>query len=266
MTSDALDSTSAPVAGTDDGPALINRADVARIVFVGIVATIIGTHVLDAASHTRLLGITATLIGGYPIFREALEHIVQRRMTMELSMTIALTAALAIGEVFTALVITGFVLVAEILENLTISRGRSAIGQLLAFLPQRVKLRRGNDFLDTPIQYVNSGDRILVVPGSRIPVDGVVVEGESSVDQATITGESLPVETRPGSQVFAGSVNQSGALEIEVGRVGRDTTFGRVVDAVERAAKNRAPIQKIADRLAGYLVLCAGAAAVVTFR
>ena len=96
-------------------------------------------------------------------------------------------------------------------------------------------------------------------------MDGVVAEGESTVDQSTITGESLPVETRPGSQVFAGSVNQSGALEIEVGRVGRDTTFGRVVDAVERAAKHRAPIQKIADRLAGYLVFCAGAAAVVTF-
>ena len=163
--SDALGSKSAAVAGTDEAPALIERADVARIAFVGIVATIIGTHVLDAAGHTRLLGIAATLIGGYPILKEALENIVQRRMTMELSMTIALTAALAIGEVFTALVITGFVLGAEILENLTISRGRSAIGQLLAFLPQRVRLRRGGDFLDTPIQYVKPGDRILVVPG-----------------------------------------------------------------------------------------------------
>ena len=265
LISDAPGSTSVSVARSDDGPALIERADVVRIAFVGIVATILGTHVLDAAGHTRLLGVIATLIGGYPIVKEALEHIVQRRMTMELSMTIALTAALSIGEVFTALVITGFVLVAESLETLTISRGRSAIGQLLEFLPQRVTLRRGGDFLDTPIQYVKPGDRILVVPGSRIPVDGVVVEGESSVDQATITGESLPVETRPGSQVFAGSVNQSGALEIEVGRIGRDTTFGRVVEAVEHAAKNRAPIQKIADRLAGYLVFCAGAAAVVTF-
>jgi cation transport ATPase len=114
---DALDSKSATGAGTDEAPALIERADVVRIAFVGFVATIIGTHVLDAAGHTRLLGITATLIGGYPIFKEALENVFQRRMTMELSMTIALTAALAIGEEFTALVITGFVLVAEILET-----------------------------------------------------------------------------------------------------------------------------------------------------
>jgi P-type Cu+ transporter len=109
------------------------------------------------------------------------------------------------------------------------------------------------------------GDRVLVRPGGRLPVDGIVVDGESSDDQATITGESLPVDMRPSSRVFAGSMNRSGALEIESDRVGRDTTFGQIIEAVEHASQRRAPIQKISDRLAGYLVYGALAAAAVTF-
>jgi len=100
---------------------------------------------------------------------------------------------------------------------------------------------------------------------ARIPVDGDVVDGNSFVDQATITGESLPVEKLPGTSVFAGTVNQSGALEVRVTRIGRDTAFGRILNAVEEAERSRAPIQKTADRLAGYLVWFALGGAVLTF-
>jgi Cd2+/Zn2+-exporting ATPase/Cu+-exporting ATPase len=116
-----------------------------------------------------------------------------------------------------------------------------------------------------PIDGVLIGDRVLVRPGGRIPVDGVILDGESAVDQATITGESLPVDLRPGSGVFAGSLNRTGALEVETKRIGRDTTFGRIIETVEHAQQHRAPIQKVSDRLAGYLVYCAMAAAMVTF-
>jgi heavy metal translocating P-type ATPase len=240
-------------------------ADLLRIVLIAAAAAALGSGVWKAFGHPMLAGVAITLIGGYPIFKEAIENIVERRMTMELSMTIALVAALAIGEVFTALLITGFVLAAEVLEHLTVSRGRRAIGQLLEFLPRRAEVRRDRRWQDVPIDDVCVGDRILVRPGARIPVDGVILDGESAIDQATITGESLPVDLRPGNRVFAGSLNRTGALEVESERIGRDTTFGQIMETVEHAQEHRAPIQKISDRLAGYLVYCAMAAAIVTF-
>jgi heavy metal translocating P-type ATPase len=112
---------------------------------------------------------------------------------------------------------------------------------------------------------VSTDDEVLVRPGGRIPVDGKVVGGRSFVDQAPITGESMPVEKQPGAIVYAGTINQSGALEVRVEHLGRDTTFGKIIEAVETAEKSRAPIQGIADRLAGYLVYFALGAAILTF-
>jgi Cd2+/Zn2+-exporting ATPase/Cu+-exporting ATPase len=109
------------------------------------------------------------------------------------------------------------------------------------------------------------GDAVLVNPGGRITVDGVVIAGHSFVDQARITGESLPVEKTAGAAVFAGSINQSGALEIRLERIGRDTSYGKIIEAVEQAERSRAPVQRLADRLAGYLVYFALGAAVVTY-
>ncbi len=109
------------------------------------------------------------------------------------------------------------------------------------------------------------GDVVLVRPGGPIPVDGVVVSGHSFADQAAITGESMPVEKTPGSRVFAGTINQSGVLEIQADRIGSDTAFGRIIELVERAERSRAPIERIADRLAGYLVYFALACAALTF-
>jgi heavy metal translocating P-type ATPase len=207
----------------------------------------------------------AALIGGYPIFKEAFENIVERKMTMELSMTIALLSALAIGEFFTALVITAFVLAAEVLEGLTVGRGRRAIQSLLDFLPRTVAVRRNDQVVEVASEEVQVGDTVIVKPGGRIPVDGIVLGGRSFVEQAAITGEAMPVEKIAGDTVYAGTINQSGALEIGAQRLGRDTTFGRIIEAVERAEKSRAPIQKTADRLAGYLVYFALGAAVLTF-
>ncbi|HTB75607.1 MAG TPA: HAD-IC family P-type ATPase, partial [Polyangiaceae bacterium] len=109
------------------------------------------------------------------------------------------------------------------------------------------------------------GDVVVIKPGGRLPVDGVVESGHSFVDQSAITGESLPTEKVPGASVFAGTINQSGALEVRTTGIGRDTTFAKIVDAVEQAQESRAPIQKTADRLSGYLVYFALGAAVLTF-
>ncbi|MGO4879632.1 MAG: heavy metal translocating P-type ATPase [Bryobacteraceae bacterium] len=216
-------------------------------------------------AHLDIAGFAAVLIGGYPIFHEAFADLLSRRMTMELSMTIALVSALAIREVFTALVIVFFVLIAEVLEELTVGRGRRAIQDLLNLLPQQVELRGADGIKSASLEDLRAGDVVLVRPGGRVPVDGVVVGGHSFIDQATITGESMPVEKVPDARVYAGTVNQSGVLEIRTETVGSDTAYGKIIEAVEQAEHSRAPVQKTADRLAGYLVYFALICAAFTF-
>ncbi len=243
----------------------VEWAELVRIGFVALAATAVWFRLWEPFPRVSVIGIAATLIGGYPIFKEAFENTVERKMTMELSMTIALLSALAIGEFFTALVITGFVLGAEVLEGLTVGRGRRAIQSLLDFLPRTVAVRRDGLVIEVPSDQVQVGETIVVKPGGHIPVDGVVLSGRSFVEQAAITGEAMPVEKISGDYVYAGTINQSGALEVGAQKLGRNTTFGRVIEAVERAEKSRAPIQKTADRLAGYLVYFALGAALLTF-
>ncbi len=239
--------------------------DFNRVFFVAVAAGVMWFARGSSIPYFNAIGVLCALAGGYPIYREAYDNLVHRRMTMELSMAIAIVAALAIREIFTALVITLFVLAAEELEGLTVGRGRRAIQHLLDLLPKTATVRRDAQWQDVAIEQVGPGEIVLVRPGGHIPVDGVVAGGNSFVDQAAITGESLAVEKLPGMGVYAGTINQSGALEIRVERLGRDTTFGRIIEEVERAEKSRAPIQKTADRLAGYLVYFALAAAALTF-
>src|SRR5579863_7726467 len=185
--------------------------ELGRIGFVGLAIVVSWLGLWHPLPHFDVIGFVAVLVGGYPIFREALVDLVSRRMTMELSMTIALVSALLIGEVFTALVIVFFVLIAEVLEELTVGRGRRAIQNLLNFLPQHVELRRADGIRSANLAELKSGDVVLVRPGGRVPVDGLVVSGHSFIDQAAITGESMPVEKAPGARVYAGTVNQSGS-------------------------------------------------------
>ncbi len=210
------------------------------------------------------LAFAATLIGGFPIFKEAWENLRKRRMTMELSMTLALVAALCIGQFLTALVIAFFVLFAELVENYTVGGGRRAIQNLIDALPRQVRVRRAGQERELGTNEVAAGETIIIRPGERIPADGVVSKGHSFVDQSSITGESLPIEKVEQSKVFAGTINKDGVLEVIVEKIGRDTTFGKIIEIVEQAEKSRAPVQGIADRLAAGLVYFAFGAAVIT--
>lgn len=236
-----------------------------RIVAVAIAAAAVWFGMWEPLASVSIIGVLGLLIGGWPIFKEAFENTLQRRMTMELSMTIAIVAAAAIGQFFTALVITLFVLVAEVLEGMTVGRGRKAIRDLLDFLPREVSVRRTGSVATIAADELSVGDSILIAPGGRIPVDGTVLTGDSFVDESRITGESLPVEKVAGASIFAGSINQSGALEVRADRIGRDTSYGKIIEAVERAERSRAPVQRLADRLAGYLVYFALASALLTY-
>jgi Cd2+/Zn2+-exporting ATPase/Cu+-exporting ATPase len=236
-----------------------------RIGLVAFAAASVWFRVWEPFPAISVIGIVGLLIGGWPILKEAFENILERRMTMELSMTIAIVAAAAISQFFTALIITLFVLVAEVLEGLTVGRGRRAIRDLLEFLPREVAVRRAGAIRSLSADELSVGDAILVAPGGRIPVDGMVLSGHSFVDESRITGESLPVEKLAGEHVFAGSINQSGALELRAEKIGRDTSYGKIIKAVERAERSRAPVQRLADRLSGYLVYFALGAAALTF-
>jgi Cd2+/Zn2+-exporting ATPase/Cu+-exporting ATPase len=240
-------------------------AEALRIAFVALAAAAVWFKLWEPFSAVSMIGVVGLVVGCWPILKEAFENILERRMTMELSMTIAIVAAAAIGQFFTALIITLFVLVAEVLEGLTVGRGRKAIRDLLEFLPREVSVRRAGAIQAVSAEELRIGEAILVAPGGRIPVDGTVLSGHSFVDESRITGESMPTEKTADAHVFAGSINQSGALEIRAERIGRDTSYGKIIEAVEHAERSRAPVQRLADRLAGYLVYFALGAAALTY-
>ena len=273
MADDAVERTTAPGALTDsvrdegnhDHEYGFEWPEALRIALVAVAAAAVWFRLWEPFRTVSVIGVAGLVTGGWPILKEAFENIREQRMTMELSMTIAIAAAAAIGQFFTALVITLFVLVAEVLEGLTVGRGRKAIRDLLEFLPREVSVRRSGSVQVVAAEDLRIGEAILVAPGARIPVDGTVSSGHSFVDESRITGESMPAERTAGARVFAGSINQSGALEICTERVGRDTSYGKIIEAVERAERSRAPVQRLADRLAGYLVYFALGAAALTY-
>lgn len=238
---------------------------IARIIVAVLGAAALWFRASEPLLPAGVIGIATLAFAGWPMFREAFENLLARRMTMELSMAIAIVAAAAIAEFFTAVVVMLFVLVAEELEHLTVSRGRLAIKDLIDFVPREARVRRNGVVQTVPVDSIATGDTVLVSPGEKVPVDGTVRSGHSYVDQSRITGESMPAEKAEGTNVYAGSINQMGALEIQAERIGRDTSYGRIVEAVEHAEQTRAPVQKLADRLAGYLVYFAFAAAVITY-
>jgi heavy metal translocating P-type ATPase len=242
----------------------IDRADLARTLFVAACAGVVAAGLTEPWPRVPVVALLGLVVGCWPILAEAFQDVRHRRMSMELSMLIAIVAAAAIGEWVTSLVITAFVLAAEILEDLSMERGRDALTDLMTFLPETVLVRGGADVATVPLSRVRSGDIIVVGPGGRIPVDGTVVEGRSTADQSRITGESLPVDIGVGSEVFAGSINQAGAVEVRAERVGADSSYGRIVEAVRAAQSSEPPVQRLADRLAAHLVYLALVGAAIT--
>ena len=196
--------------GNRRGMEHVSRTDVVIFALVGLAAAVSWLGIVPRVGGIDWLAVAAVLGGGWTVFREAIENLLARRMTMELSMTLALVAALAIREFSTALFILFFVLGAEILEEMTVSRGRKAIRDLLALLPKKAVVRRGGELVEVAISEVHAGDLVVIRPAAEIPVDGVVVVGHSTVDQSSITGESMPVEKLPGAPVFAGTTNHTG--------------------------------------------------------
>ena len=193
----------------------------------------------------------AVVAGGWFILPRAWYAARRLRPDMNLLMTIAVIGAVAIGEWFEAAVVTFLFAVSLALESWSVNRARRAVEALLAIAPPTARvLQDDGSNVEVPAEQVAVGTRLLVKPGDRIPLDGFVRQGTSHVNQAPITGESLPVEKAPGAEVFAGTINADGALEIEVTRIVGDTTLAQIIRMVGEAQSRRAPSEQWVDRFA----------------
>jgi Cd2+/Zn2+-exporting ATPase len=195
--------------------------------------------------------VAAIAVGAFYIARSGWASLrTARSLDMNALMTIAAVGAIFVGEWAEGAVAMFLFSLGNTLEGYTMDRARNAIRRLMDLSPRRATVIHGNQEEQVPIEDLQVGDRILVRPGERIPMDGVVLTGESAVNQAPITGESVPVEKAPGGDVFAGTVNGQGALTVRVSRLAADTTIARIIKMVEEAQAQKAPSQRFVDRFA----------------
>lgn len=196
------------------------------------------------------LYLAAALVGSLYIWWSALQGIRRRDFTADIPVSLATVAAIAIGQYAAAAVVAVLLLVGGMLETFVAARTGKALEALAKLVPDRVTVRRSGRDVLVPLEAVEVGDLVLVRSGERIAVDGDVVRGTAAVSQAAITGESLPVDKRPGATVFAGSLAEVGALEVRATRVGAETTLGQIRRMVEEAQGQKAPIERLLDRYA----------------
>lgn len=211
------------------------------------------------------VAIIATLLGGYPVYKETFQALRHGHVNMEVSMAVAIFASLAVGQYTVSVVITFFVLLSEYIETYAVDKGRQTIILLEKSAPKKALVRRNGTETEIGVQDLRPNDIVIVRDGERMPVDGTVVVGSAFVNQSAITGESSRVEKNAGDFVYAGSVDESGVVEVRTGKVANETMFGKIIKLVEEAENKKAPIQKIADRLATWLVEFAIGFSAITF-
>jgi Cd2+/Zn2+-exporting ATPase len=230
-----------------------------------LVAAVVVSLLVKNRLPSNVLYIAAALVGGMPIFVLAARGIARFDLTAGVMVSVAMIAALLIGEYSAAALVAFMMMFGEMLENVTIARSDDALRELASLIPSQVTLLQGDREAIVPIEQVRVGDVVLVRNGERISVDGIVREGQAAVDEAAITGESIPVDKSQGDSVFAGTVNTAGTLVITARKLGRDTTLGTIVKLVEEAQKTQAPVQRIANKYASILVPITFAIAVVVY-
>ena len=238
---------------------------VALIALVGILGERFGLLQVVIRRLPAWLTLSAVLVGGLPIFRNVARALKNRVVTSHALMTLGILGALAIGQHAAAAVIVFFMRFADFLEGFTTERSRQAIRELLTLAPDVARVEGDGQEVEVPADQVRRGQVVLVKPGERIPVDGRVISGHGSVNQAPITGESMPAEKQVGDRVFAATVLERGMLRVETERVGTDTTFGRILRLVEEAEAQKAPVQRFADRFTAYYIPVVVAAAGLTY-
>ena len=194
------------------------------------------------------VALAATFFGGWQRFLGGFQDLFRKKITVNVFVVVALTATIAVGEFRPAAVIIFIMVVVGALESYTMDKNRQSIRGLLDLTPRTATVRRGEEETVVPLDEIAVGTVVIVNPGERVPVDAVVMLGATSVDQAPITGESMPVEKSQGSELFGGTLNLTGRVEARATKVGKDTMLARIVHLVEEAQGTKAPIQNTADR------------------
>ena len=211
------------------------------------------------------LALAAILLAGLGTFRKGWLALVNRNLNINALMAVAVTGAFCIGQFPEAAMVMALFNLAESIEARALDRARTAVRDLLALAPPTATvLQPDGSWREESAADVPVGSRVRVRPGERVALDGVVVAGRSALNQAPITGESIPVEKAPGDAIYAGSVNETGAFEFTVTAAARDTTLARIIHAVEEAQATRAPMQRFVDRFARWYTPAVFALALAT--
>jgi Cd2+/Zn2+-exporting ATPase len=220
-----------------------------------LIAGFVVTNIFGQLASGKLLYLASALLGGIPLFIfTARQVFVKHDITAGVMASIAVIAAIIVKEYSAAALVVFMMSVGEWLENFTIARADNALKDLASLIPSTITVRRDGNEIVIPINQLKLDETVLVHAGERFGVDGIVSRGTSCVNQSAITGESIPVDKNPGDEVFAGTMNDMGVLEVKVSRLGENTTLGQIVKLVKDAQASQAPVQRIANQYARILV------------
>ncbi len=197
----------------------------------------------------------AYIFGGYYGMKGGIESLRQRTIDVDLLMVLAAGGAALVGEFFEGAMLLFLFSLSNVLQDFAMDRTRNAIRALMQLRPSTARIMRGDREVELPIEKVNIGDLMIIKPGDRIALDGLVVAGESSMDQSAITGESIPVAKQQGDQIFAGAINQTGSLDVRVTKLAKDSTIARLIQMVEEARSEKAETQRFIDQAEQYYAL-----------
>ena len=211
------------------------------------------------------VGLLLVLGAGFPIFRKVVRSVRHRQVTAHTLMTLGVLAALIAGQWVTALLVVFFMRIGDYVESYTAEQTRRALRELARLAPQTARVIRGKEEVEIPVSAIRVGDVIVVRPGEKIAVDGDVISGHATVDQATITGEAMPIEVGPGATVYAATIASTGSIRVLARYVGSDTTFGQILKLVEEAEANKGEVQRFADKFTAYYLPIVAGIALLTF-
>ncbi|MBS3731170.1 cadmium-translocating P-type ATPase [Lactococcus lactis subsp. lactis] len=230
------------------------KRNIALIISLGFILVAVISQLSLGEDHllTKALYILAIIIGGFDLFKEGFSDLIKLDFSMESLMTIAIIGAAFIGEWAEGSIVVILFAISEALERFSMDKARQSIRSLMDISPKEALIRRNNVEQLVSVDKIDIDDIMIIKPGQKIAMDGLVINGHSSVNQAAITGESVPVEKQLDDEVFAGTLNEEGVLEVKVTKKVTDTTIAKIIHLVEEAQGERAPAQAFVDKFAKY--------------